>query len=273
MQPSFHLQKIVILASIMAAVRSSVFTHLLHVQQQRGAAFIVLIDPDKLPEANVPRFAAQCHEAGVDALFVGGSLLHTLELDRYVQAIRQATALPLIGFPGTLSQLSGELDAVLYLSVISGRNPEYLFGQHVHAAPLIRRLGIEPISTGYMLVESGRATTAQYMSHSMPLPRHKPDVAAATALAAEMMGMRLLYTDGGSGADQAVPEDMVAAISEVCSIPLMVGGGLRSPDMVARKVQAGASFIVVGTAIEHRPDTHFISELAAAAHSTVPRTL
>ncbi len=257
----------------MVPVPTPVYTHLLKVRQQSGAGFIVLIDPDRLPVENVSRFAAQCADAGVDALFVGGSLLHTSELDRYVRAVRDATELPLIGFPGTLSQLSGALDAVLYLSVISGRNPEYLFGQHVHAAPLIRRLGLEPISTGYMLVESGRATTAQYMSHSMPLPRHKPEVAAATALAAEMMGMRLLYTDGGSGADQTVPEDMIAAITEVCTIPLMVGGGLRSPEAVARKVQAGASFIVVGTAIEHRPDPGFIAELAAAAHVAVPRAL
>ena len=257
----------------MVPVPTPVYTHLLKVRQQSGAGFIVLIDPDRLPVENVSRFAAQCADAGVDALFVGGSLLHISELDRYVRAVRDATELPLIGFPGTLSQLSGALDAVLYLSVISGRNPEFLFGQHVYAAPLIRRLGIEPIATGYMLVESGRTTTAQYMSYTMPLPRHKPDVAAATALAAEMMGMRLVFTDGGSGADHPVPEELIEAITACCTIPLVVGGGLRTPMDVARRVQAGAGFVVVGNAIEQRPDGHYIADLAAAAHVAVPRAI
>lgn len=250
---------------------SSTYQYLLDVRRERGAAFIVLIDPDKLPEKGLPAFAGLAAHAGVDALFVGGSLLHVPTLDGYLRTLHRHTTLPLIGFPGSLAQLSAELDALLYLSVISGRNPEYLFGQHVHAAPVIRALGLEPIATGYMLVESGRATTAQYMSHSQPLPRHKPEVAAATALAAEMMGMRLLYADGGSGADQTVPEEMIAAISEVCTVPLAVGGGLRTPDAVERKVCAGADLIVVGTAIEQRPDAAYLAELAAAAHSAVPR--
>lgn len=252
-------------------MNASVYQRLLHVQQERGAGFIVLIDPDKLAAPLLPSFADHCHEAGVDALFVGGSLLHAPAFDAYLRRLREVTHLPLIGFPGSLSQVSAELDAILFLSVISGRNPEYLFGQHVHAAPVIQRIGLEPISTGYMLIESGRTTTAQYMSHSMPLPRHKPDVAVATALAAEMMGMRLLYTDGGSGADQTVPEEMVAAITEACAVPLVVGGGLRTPDEVARKVRAGAGFIVVGTAIEQRPDAGYLRELVSAAHGVGSR--
>ena len=129
------------------------------------------------------------------------------------------------------------------------------------------RLGIEPISTAYMLVESGAMTTAHYMSGSLPLPRGKPDLAAATALAAEMMGMRLLFTDGGSGADDAVPDAMVEAITAVCRAPLVVGGGLRTPEAVASRVEAGAAFVVVGNAIEHRPDAAYIADLAAAAHT------
>lgn len=254
-------------------VSPTVYASLLEVRQEKGAGFIVLVDPDKLPEADLPGFAHRCAEAEVDALFVGGSLMHATELERYVRQLKEGAALPVIGFPGALNQVTPALDAVLYLSVISGRNPEYLFGQHVYAAPLIRRLGIEPISTGYMLVESGRTTTALYMSHSMPLPRHKPDVAAATALAAEMMGMRLLFADGGSGADHPVPEEMIAAIAACCSVPLVVGGGLRSPVEIARKVQAGAGFVVVGNAIEQCPDTGYIADLAAAAHVAVPRPI
>jgi phosphoglycerol geranylgeranyltransferase len=252
-------------------VSTSIYQRLLSTSAERGAGFIVLIDPDKLAVDDMPRFADYCLGAGVDALFVGGSLCQAVELDVYVGALRNASDLPVIGFPGSITQISRHLDAVLYLSIISGRNPEYLFGQHVHAAPIIKHLGVEPIPTGYMLIESGRPTTAQYMSHSLPIPRHKPDVAAATGLAAEMMGMKLLFTDGGSGADDAVPVEMITAITEMCSIPLVVGGGIRTPRQVAERVDAGASFIVVGNAFEARPDPSYIAEMAAAAHSLVPR--
>lgn len=243
-----------------------VYEHLLQVRQEKGAGFVVLIDPDKLPADRTDRFVDRCVEAGVDALFIGGSLIHAGEVSACVDRVKASSPLPVIGFPGALNQISPSLDAVLYLSVISSRNPEYLFGQHVSAAPLIRRLGIEPIATGYMLVESGHATTAQYMTHSLPLPRHKPEVAAATALAAEMMGMKMLFTDGGSGADAPVPPEMISAITGECSIPLIVGGGLRTPADVSRCVRSGASFVVVGNAIEDRPDPAYIADLAAAAH-------
>ncbi|MEX0821437.1 MAG: geranylgeranylglyceryl/heptaprenylglyceryl phosphate synthase [Rhodothermales bacterium] len=239
----------------------------------KGASFVVLIDPDKLPEARLESFSEMCAESDVDAFFVGGSLLNPTELEPYVARLKASCELPVIGFPGSLYQVTRSLDAVLYLSIISGRNPEYLFGQHVQAAPIIRRLELEPIPTGYMLVESGRSTTAQYMSHSMPLPRSKPEVAAATALAAEMMGMRMLYADGGSGADEAVPEAMIEAIAETCRIPLIVGGGIDQPRQVSNKVRAGASVIVVGNAIERRSDAGYVAELAMAAHTSVPRPL
>ena len=251
----------------------STYDRLLACAHDRGAGFVVLIDPDKLEEEDLPRFAARCEDAGVDALFLGGSLMHATELDRYIRTLKAATDLPVVGFPGSLTQISGALDAVLYLSVVSGRNPEHLIGQHVHAAPMIRRLRLEPIPTAYMLVESGRLTTAQYMSGSAPLPRHKPEIAAATALAAEMMGMRLLFTDGGSGAEHPVPEEMIAAITQTCSIPLVVGGGIRHPEEVARKVAAGARFVVVGNAIEHNDDAAYIADLAAAAHAAVPQPI
>lgn len=231
----------------------------------------MLIDPDKLEPRDVPRVVAACEHAEVDAFFLGGSLLHATELDDYVRGLKESTSLPIIGFPGYLSQISGLLDAVLFLSVISGRNPEFLFGQHVHAAPIIRRLGIEPIGTGYLLVESGSTTTAQYMSHSMPIPRRKADVAAATALAAEMLGMKLLFADAGSGADRIIPDEMVHAITETCTVPLVVGGGITTPNEIASKVQAGASFVVIGNAIERNPDSSYIADLAAAAHALTPR--
>ena len=253
--------------------QSSVYAQLNEVRTRKGAGFIVLIDPDKLDVAEVPRFAERCLRAGVDAFFVGGTLLHATELEAYITALKAATDLPVIGFPGALNQISPHLDAILYLSLISGRNPDYLFGRHVVAAPLLHKMGLEAISTGYMLVEAGRTTTAHYMSNTAPLPRHKPEIAAATALAAEMMGMKLLYTDAGSGAEQPVPEAMVYAITETCAVPLVVGGGLRDPEAVARRVAAGAGFIIVGNAIEQRRDGGYIAELAAAAHTVLPQPL
>ena len=245
---------------------SRVYEHLLRVRRERGAGFVVLIDPDKLQADRTERFVERCVVAGADAFFVGGSLIHAGEVDTCVSRVKAASPLPVIGFPGALNQIAPSLDAVLFLSVISSRNPDYLFGQHVYAAPIIRRFGIEPISTGYMLVESGHCTTAQYMTHSLPLPRNKPEVAVATALAAEMMGMKLVFTDGGSGADEPVPADLVQGVATECSIPLIVGGGLRTSDDVARCVRSGASFVVVGNAIEDRPDAAYIADLAAAAH-------
>ncbi len=239
----------------------------------RGAGFIVLVDPDRIDERSLPAFVSMCEESDVDAFFVGSSILCRSDFECFVSALADATELPVIGFPGSVNQLSPRLDAVLFLSVISSRNPEYLIGQHVHAAPVIRSMGIEPIATGYMLVECGNTTTAQYVTHSMPIPQDKPDVAAATALAAEMLGMKMLFADGGSGATRSVTEPIISAISEVCSVPLIVGGGLRSPSDVTRKVQAGADFVVVGNAIEARPDRSFIGEMAAAAHVLVPRPI
>lgn len=245
------------------------FDSLKSVIDQRGAAFVVLLDPDKLSNGDVHRRLDRCMRAGADAFFIGGSLLHASEVDSFVREVKKVTSLPVIGFPGSISQISPALDAVLYLSVVSGRNPDFLFGQHVYAAPMLKRMNMETIATAYMLVESGKLTTAQYMNHSLPLPRSKPEVAAATALAAEMMGMKLLYTDGGSGADQPVTVDMIKAITECCESPLVVGGGLRRPSEIRERVEAGASIIVVGNAIEEQDDVSYMEDLARAVHVNV----
>ena len=247
----------------------SVFQRLLDIRAQRGAGFVLLIDPDDTPEQALPDLATRAEEVGVDLFFVGGSLVHATELDRYVSTLKRHTTLPVIGFPGAITQVVPNLDALLYLMVISGRNPDYLIGRHVVAAPLIRRMGLETISTGYMLIESGPLTTAQYMVGSLPLPRAKPDVAVATAMAGEMLGLQTTYLDGGSGAEHAVPDEMIAAIAGAVKTPIIVGGGIRTPKAVAAKVAAGASFVVVGNAFEEDGDPGFMREMAAAAHSGV----
>jgi putative glycerol-1-phosphate prenyltransferase len=245
----------------------TIFNQLKSVSARRGAAFIVLLDPDKIRDEELPVRIEACVRAGVDAFFVGGSLVQAPRVDAFVRGLKKVTDLPIVGFPGAVSQLTPAYDALLYLSIVSGRNPEYLIGQHVHAAPLIRQMKLEPIPTAYMLVESGRLTTAQYMNQSLPLPRSKPDVAAATALAAEFMGMQLMYVDGGSGAEWPVPTEMIQAIKDVCASPVVVGGGLRTPEAIRERVEAGASFIVVGNAFEDNGSSSYISEMAIAAHT------
>ena len=254
-------------------VTSSTYDHLLGTIRERGGAFVVLLDPDRIGSESLDEFCQRCLQADVDALFVGSSIICRSDFDGFCRELKQATSLPIIGFPGSIGQISSSLDAILFLSIVSGRNPEYLFGQHVHAAPLIRSLGVEPLATAYMLVESGAPTTAQYMSHSLPLPRNKPDIAAATALAAEMLGMRLLFTDAGSGAREPVPCEIVRAISETCQSPIIVGGGLRSPEDVSARMDAGASIVVVGNAIEQRSDVGYLSELGHAVHVAKPRPI
>ena len=199
--------------------------------------------------------------------------MHAGQFDAYVRELKEFTTLPLIGFPGSVSQVSGWLDAILFLSLVSGRNPEYLIGQHVYVAPKLHRLKVETIATAYMLIESGSLTAAQYMSATTPLPRTKPDITVATALAAEMMGMKLHYLDGGSGAKLKVPLETISAVVETCQNPVMVGGGLKKPRDISDRVSAGAKMIVVGNAIEDRPDRAYIADLAAAAHSEIPRSL
>jgi putative glycerol-1-phosphate prenyltransferase len=249
----------------------SVFEQLVASSERTGGSLFVLIDPDRLPEEDLPSHLENCQAAGVDAFFLGSSILYHPDFDRYAEAVQSVSEIPVVGFPGSLGQLSRHLDAMLFLSIVSSRNPEYLIGQQIHAAPVVKGLGVESIGTAYMLIESGTATSAQYVSNSMPLPRNKPDLAAATALAAEMLGMQLLFADAGSGAEKAVPVEIVEAIRTTCSRPLLVGGGLTSPESVAAAVYAGAQFVVIGNALEKRSDPGYLSDLVSAAHSSVSR--
>jgi putative glycerol-1-phosphate prenyltransferase len=188
----------------------------------------------------------------------------------FIKKVKENTSLPAIIFPGDINQISSEADAILFLSVVSGRNAEHLIGKHVLAAPIIKKAGIEPISTGYILIESGVTTTAVYMSGSFPLPRNKPEIAAATALAAEYLGMKFVYLEAGSGADNSVPDDMIKAVSSVCKIPVIVGGGLKSPIAARKKVENGAKIIVTGNFFEDENNWDMIKDFADAVHIKFP---
>ena len=251
------------------------FEQLLNIRKEHGAGYFILLDPDKSKKEELPAFVREATEAGVDGFLVGGSLMSTDEFEPHLRTVKQNTSVPVIIFPGSIMQVSTVADAILFLVLISGRNPEHLIGNQVLAAPIIRRSGLESISTGYMLIEAGNTTSAEFMSNTKPIPRDKADIAVAHALAAEIIGMRLVYLDAGSGANTSVPEEMISAIARKCSLPLIVGGGIRTPAEARRKVEAGASFVVTGTITEHNNHRSFIKEFAEAVHSKarVSRTI
>lgn len=243
------------------------FQRLLKIRQERGAGYLVLIDPDKNDKGTLPSFVREATEAGVDGFLVGGSLMLTNEFEAHLQTIKRNTTLPVLIFPGSLLQVSSIADAILFLILISGRNAEHLIGNQVIAAPIIKKTGLEAISTGYMLIEAGKTTSAEFMSNTKPIPRNKPDIALAHALAAELIGMKMLYLDAGSGADASVPDEMIRAISGSCTLPMIVGGGIRTPEEARKKAEAGASFVVTGTVTEQNNHGSFVRELAEAVHS------
>lgn len=243
------------------------FERLLKIKRERGAGYLILIDPDKIDHQKLPAFVRESTEAGADGFLVGGSLMSTDKFDDVLHVIKSNTSLPVVIFPGSLFQVSSIADAILFLILISGRNPEYLIGHQVIASPIIKKIGLEAISTGYLLIESGKTTSAEFISNTKPIPHNKADIAVAHALAAEFMGMKFLYLDAGSGADFAVPDEMIKNISRACSLPMIIGGGIRTPEDARKKVEAGASFVVTGTVIEENSHGRLIREFAEAVHS------
>ena len=221
-----------------------------------------MADPDKMDVADVPRLATLCNEAGVDYLFIGGSLLLAHRMENCISVFKKESRIPVILFPGSPSQVTPLADALLYLSLISGRNADLLIGQHVLSAPAVRESGLEVISTGYMLIDGGVQTTVSYISNTMPIPADKPEIALCTAWAGEMLGNHVIYMDAGSGARQPISTQAISMVSKNLSIPLFVGGGITTPQKVEENCKAGANVIVVGNAIERDPG--LIKDLCAA---------
>jgi len=228
-------------------------------------SFAVLVDPDKVNPSIIDNICELATSARVDYLLVGGSLVISNHLDEVVQQFKQKCDIPVILFPGSPSQVSRYADALLYLSLISGRNPELLIGQHVISAPFVKQSGLEIISTGYMVVDGGAPTTVSYISNASPIPADKAEIAMCTAMAGEMLGMKLIYMDAGSGAKKPITESMIRQVSQHVSVPVVVGGGITDPEKAYRNCKAGADVIVVGNAIEKDPT--LIREMAAAIHS------
>lgn len=227
--------------------------------------FAVLIDPDKYNSTQLIDLLSMAKQAHVSWLFVGGSLLSEVNLDNTLKVIKDQCDIPVIIFPGDEMQINSRADAILLLSLISGRNPDLLIGKHVIAAPYLRKSGLEILPTGYMLIDSGKTTTALYMSNSLPIPRDKNEIAVSTAIAGEMLGHKLIYMDGGSGAHEAIPVSMIDKVKENISVPLIIGGGIRSAEAAQERFKAGADVLVVGNAIEK--DKSLLTRIAEVAYS------
>ncbi|MFB6258132.1 MAG: geranylgeranylglyceryl/heptaprenylglyceryl phosphate synthase [Flavobacteriales bacterium] len=238
-----------------------------HIQKKadkEGASFALLFDPDDCAEdERLERKIRTLSEHPVDLIFLGGSLLVGDAFERTLARIRAQTDLPIVLFPGSPMQLSDEADGTLLLSLISGRNPELLIGQQVLAAPFLKRMRGAVISTGYMLIDGGKPTTASYMSATTPIPRDKSDIAMSTAMAGELLGMSCIYMDAGSGAEKPIPPEMIQRVRKDLDIPLIVGGGIRDAQGISSAVEAGADLVVIGSAFEEDP--HFLNEMRAAS--------
>lgn len=238
-----------------------IYPALLAAKQRGEKQIAVLLDPDKIRLQHIGKALDLAVECGVDYFFIGGSLMVNATLDPLLTELRERCNIPLVLFPGSSFQLSYRADALLFLSLISGRNPELLIGQHVVAAPYLRMSPLEIIPTGYILIEGGVQTSVQYMSNTNPIPAGKDDIAVCTALAGEMLGLKLIYLEAGSGAQNPVSESMIEAVHNTLTVPLIVGGGIRTPEKAAANFRAGADLIVVGNALETDPG--LLRELAA----------
>lgn len=234
-------------------------------KEEKRKSFAVLLDPDKVNLSTFPKFLEYAAGHGVDFFFVGGSLITNYAIDKLISAIHEYTNIPAILFPGSSLHIDPSADAILLLSLISGRNAELLIGQHVIAAPLLKRSNLEVLPTGYMLVESGRLTTVSYISGTTPLPRDKPGIVACTAMAGEYLGLKNIFLDAGSGAQFPVPGEIIAAVRGAVDTPIIVGGGINSYEKADIALASGADVIVVGNGIEQNPE--LLPEIAACVHA------
>ena len=233
---------------------------------QNEKCLAVLVDPDKASEPHLAHLVQAANKGLVDYFFVGGSLLTTHHLDKVVTTLKSKTSTPVILFPGSTMQLHKDADGILFLSLISGRNPDLLIGRHVEAAPMLAGSNVEVIPTGYMIIDGGKATSASYMSNTMPIPIDKPEIAVCTAKAGELLGLKTMYLEAGSGALNSVPTEVIRQIKNSIDIPIIVGGGIRDEETARVICEAGADILVIGTRIEDNPNS--IAEIYAAIKSS-----
>ena len=243
----------------------SVLSKLNDCVEKKGAGFIVLIDPDKKNDKNIDKLVEKANQNGVDAIFVGGSIMMDGLYHKRVERIKSISEIPVILFPGGVNQINKHYDAMLFMSLISGRNSHYLIGEQVIAAPIVKDYEIETIPTGYLLIDGGAPTSVEVVSGTKPLPSNRPDMIVSHALAAQFLGMKLIYLEAGSGALNKVPEDVVKKVADEINIGLIIGGGICTPEDANSIVNSGASFVVIGSAIEKSAE--LMEEFSSSIHS------
>ncbi len=246
-------------------MNTTIYNNILKSNSEGKKQFALLIDPDKTDDKGIHEVIKIAVESKVDYFFVGGSLLTNDNLDLCIRLLKKESKIPVILFPGNVMQVNAHADAILFLSLISGRNAEMLIGRQVIAAPMIKATNMEVIPTGYMLIESGKPTAVSYMSNTTPIPHDKDDIALCTALAGEMLGLKMIFMDAGSGAINPITMSMISTVKKNISIPLITGGGIHTPEKAIENCNAGADIIVVGNSIER--DKSLIKVIADAIHS------
>jgi len=245
--------------------KMSIYNNIILNKKANKKLFALLIDPDKQDKNQLITIIEKSKKANTDYFFVGGSLLTNDSLDICLETLKANSDIPVILFPGNAMQVNNKADGILFLSLISGRNAEMLIGKQVITAPILKQSSLEVLPTGYMLIDSGNPTTVSYMSNTTPIPAEKDAVAACTAMAGEMLGLKLIFMDGGSGAQNPISEEMIASVNKSIDVPLILGGGISSGEKAIANCKSGADIIVVGNAIEK--DENLISEIADAIHN------
>jgi len=229
----------------------NIYNKILHSKSRKEKLLAILLDQDKVDLQNLENLIQKINESPATHIFIGGSHVITNILDELIQKLREKVKLPIVLFPGNPSQISIHADGILFLSLISGRNPDFLIEHQVKAAPILKKSNLEVISTGYILIESGNPTAVASVSKTIPLPRHNAEIAVDTALAGEFLGSKLIYLEAGSGAKLPVPLETISLVSKNIKIPLIVGGGIKSIQEIQDAYIAGADLVVIGTAFEN----------------------
>jgi len=232
-------------------VNRNIYAEILKAKAEKRKLLAILLDPDKIDWGNFEQLVLKINQAGASHLFIGGSQVFSSKIDELIVRLKQECTLPVVLFPGNPSQISDRADGILFLSLISGRNPDYLIGHQVEAAPRLRNTGLEVISTGYIIIGSDSETAVSVVSMTKPLDRSNSEVVAATAIAGEMLGKKLIYLEAGSGAKLAVPLEMIELVAKNVAVPLIVGGGIRSHKAIQDAYDSGADLVVIGTAFEN----------------------
>jgi putative glycerol-1-phosphate prenyltransferase len=244
--------------------KKEIYQEILRCKASKKKLLAILLDPDKIVWDDLESLCDKLYQSPATHVFVGGSLVTSTRIDELIIRLKQKIRLPIILFPGNPSQISKEADGILFLALLSGRNPDFLIEHQVKAAPLLKKTQLEIIPTGYILIESGKTTAVEKVSQTKPLNRNNHDEALATALAGEMLGNQMIYLEAGSGAKQSVPQEIVQLVADNIEIPLIVGGGITSLLEINKMYDAGADLVVIGTAFEN--DIHFFEKSHAFAN-------